>query len=170
MTRASSLRKVVSGGQTGVDQGALRAARAAGLAIGGWCPPGRASEAGPIPDAFPLAETPEERSALAPGVPRSQRTEWNVRDSDATLIVQPAAQGPADPGTAFALACARRYDRPTLSCDPGGSESAERIAIWIRSLGIEALNVAGPSEATCPGVGDATCALLGEVFGRCVGS
>src|SRR2546430_15604495 len=81
------LTKVISGGQTGVDQAALRAARDCGLAIGGWCPPGRECESGLIPLEFPLQETERERSPDAPDVPRSQRTELNVRDSDATLVI-----------------------------------------------------------------------------------
>src|SRR6266404_7590609 len=82
------LKKIISGGQTGVDQGALRAAKECRLEIGGWCPPGRVRETGTIPPEFPLKETARERSADAPDVPRSQRTEWNVRDSDATLVIR----------------------------------------------------------------------------------
>jgi hypothetical protein len=62
----SQLRKVISGGQTGVDQAALRAARDCGLKIGGWCPPGRTCEAGVIPVEFPLEETEQERSVGGP--------------------------------------------------------------------------------------------------------
>src|SRR3954468_14778275 len=83
-----TLRKVISGGQTGVDEGALRAARDCGLEIGGWCPPGRECEAGVIPLEYPLKETPSDRSPNTPDVPRSQRTEWNVRDSDGTLVIR----------------------------------------------------------------------------------
>jgi len=81
--------KIISGGQTGVDQAALITAQKIGLETGGWCPPGRVCESGTIPEYFPLKETPQERSPDAVDVPRSQRTEWNVRDSDATLIVRP---------------------------------------------------------------------------------
>jgi len=164
MSRPTWPRKVISGGQTGVDQGALRAAQAAGLVTGGWCPPGRASESGPIPGQFPLTETPKERSERAPEVPRSQRTEWNVRDSDATLILQPASPQAADPGTAFTAECARRYQRPLLSCDPDEARAAERISRWITAQQVATLHVAGPSEATCPGVGDATYHLLSTLF------
>jgi len=57
----------------------LDAALEAGLPIGGWCPRGRRSEKGLIPAKYPLQET----------VARSYvvRTEWNVRDSDGTLIL-----------------------------------------------------------------------------------
>src|SRR5580704_4564944 len=104
--------RVISGGQTGVDQAALRAAQACGLAIGGWCPPGRICESGRIPERFTLQETPEERSPLALDIPRSLRTEWNVRDSDSTLIVRDCtAPMPmhGDPGTAWTFDCAVRY-------------------------------------------------------------
>ena len=53
------LSKIVSGGQTGVDQAALEAAIAMGVEHGGWCPAGRRSERGRIPDGFQLRETRE---------------------------------------------------------------------------------------------------------------
>jgi len=43
------LAKLVSGGQTGADQGALRAARAAGIPAGGWAPAGWLIEDGRAP-------------------------------------------------------------------------------------------------------------------------
>jgi hypothetical protein len=70
--------KIVSGGQTGADQAALEWALKNGIPVGGWCPKGRITEDGTIPECFPLKET---RSGSYP-----RRTEWNVRDSDATVI------------------------------------------------------------------------------------
>lgn len=160
----SRLAKVIAGGQTGVDQAALRAALEAGLDVGGWCPPGRLCESGTIPAVFPLRETPQERSELAPDVPRSLRTEWNVRDSDATLILEPAAG--ADPGTEVARRCAARYGRPTLDCDPEDPEAASRIVRWLKTLQIGVLNVAGPSEGSSPGIHDASYGVLVEVFAQ----
>lgn len=158
------LRKVISGGQTGVDQAALRAAEACGLEIGGWCPPGRESEAGPIPERFPLRETPVERSADAPHVPRSLRTEWNVRDADAVLILTAQGEAAEDPGSTWAAECARRYGRPLLECDPVDARAAERIVEWLRAAPIATLSVGGPSERTQPGIGEAADALLVGVF------
>ena len=90
------LRKIISGGQSGVDRAALDAALAAGLELGGWCPKGRRAEDGPIADRYPLNETDCESYAT--------RTRWNVRDSDATLILCDAE--PAG-GTALTIECCR---------------------------------------------------------------
>lgn len=163
------LARVVSGGQTGVDQAALRAARACGIPLGGWCPPGRACEGGRIPACFPLTETPAERSPDAQDVPRSLRTEWNVRDSDATLVLRPAGPpaDPAaapDPGTDWTLRCAARLGRPLLVCDPAAPGAAERIVDWLASHRVGSLHVAGPSEGRWPGAGASVHALLLRVL------
>ena len=55
-----ALTKIVSGGQTGVDRGALDAALAVGFSCGGWCPKDRNAEDGPIPDRYPLVTLPVE--------------------------------------------------------------------------------------------------------------
>jgi len=160
----NALHKVISGGQTGVDQAALRAARDCGLEIGGWCPPGRVSEDGVIPAEFPLKETPHERSPEAPDVPRSQRTEWNVRDSDGTLVIAPAGENRQDPGTDWALRCARRNARHFLVCDPYDPSAGSKILEWLDALQISTLNVGGPGEGTSPGIGERAYALLLEIF------
>ena len=179
----SRLTKIISGGQTGVDQAVLRAAKDCGLEIGGWCPPGRVCDKGVIPADFPLQETPEERSPNAPDVPRSQRTEWNVRDSDATLVIlsgkasHPPSRGfgvassdaateekNRDPGTPWTVKCAARYKRPLLICDVEDPNAKYKIQRWLEANAIKTLNVAGPSEATSPGTGDRSYALLLKVF------
>ena len=161
--------RVVSGGQTGVDRAALRAAARCGLPGGGWCPPGRASESGPIPPEFPLRETPLERSPRAPEVPRSLRTEWNVRDSDATLLLRPALGEGSDPGSDWAAACAAHYGRPCLVCDPTEPAAERVVAEWLMALPVRTLHVAGPSEGTCPGIEARAYALLVAVFSRVSG-
>ena len=44
------IRKIISGGQTGADQGALDAAIEYGFPYGGWLPKGRLTENGPLPE------------------------------------------------------------------------------------------------------------------------
>ncbi|MEO1088507.1 MAG: putative molybdenum carrier protein, partial [Acidobacteriota bacterium] len=95
------LATVISGGQTGVDRAALRAARRQGLEIGGWCPPGRVSEDGMIPVSLSLRETPRDRSQWAPDVPRSLRTEWNVRDAGVVLRQLGRGQDQRRPGVTY---------------------------------------------------------------------
>jgi hypothetical protein len=140
---------VVSGGQSGVDRAALDAAREAGLETGGWCPRGRWAEDGPVPERYALRETPDADPA--------QRTRWNVRDSDATLIL---ARGAPSGGTALSLACAREQGRPHLVVDLDADRPAQRIARWLTEVEPAVLNVAGPRESEAPGLGETARALL----------
>jgi len=150
-------RRIVSGAQTGVDLAALEAARAAGLETGGWVPKGRVNEAGAIPEGLPgLVEAPSERPAV--------RTDLNVRDSDATLVL--TRRGLSSPGTALTLRRARAHGRPCLRIDLDGdlAASVARIRAWLAEVRPEVLNVAGPRESTAPGIGAAARACLAAVF------
>jgi hypothetical protein len=146
--------RIVSGGQTGVDRAALDAALAAGFPCGGWCPRGRRAEDGPIDPRYPLSETPTADYA--------QRTEWNVRDSDATLIL---TRGRPSGGTAFTIAVARRLRKPLLVLDLAGGGQASEAAGWMAGGGFVTLNVAGPRESQQPGIGAAARAFLDELLG-----
>lgn len=132
--------KIVSGGQTGVDRAALDVALAMHIPCGGWCPKGRLAEDGPLDPRYPLHETPSDDV--------QQRTEWNVRDSDGTLVLT-AAAAKAD-GTAFTIATARELGRPFLQLDLACPDSAA-FASWIVAGEISILNVAGPRESALPG-------------------
>ena len=145
--------KVVSGGQTGVDRAALDAARAAGLPCGGWCPRGRLAEDGPIDRVYPLVETPSADYA--------ERTEWNVRDSDGTLVV---ARGRATGGTALTIALARRHGKPLLVVDLARQPSPQEVSRWIGARAVGVLNVAGPRESQRPGIGREAGAFLERLF------
>ena len=74
------MEKVISGGQTGADQGGLYGALDADLPTGGWIPKGYPTERGPAPDLirFGLVET------VSPDYP--ERTERNVTDSDGNVV------------------------------------------------------------------------------------
>ena len=146
------LTKIISGGQTGVDQAALRAAMKLGLEFGGWCPPDGRSDEGLIPAQFCLRPTPEERSLRALGVPRSLRTEWNARDADATLVLTPMKEID-DCGTAWTLQAASWYNKPSLVLNPSLEEQSTCLADWLQRNTVSCLNVGGPSEQDCAGVG-----------------
>jgi hypothetical protein len=139
---------IVSGGQTGVDRAALDVALELGLPCGGWCPRGRRAEDGAIPGRYPVKETPSDRYP--------QRTAWNVRDSEATLILH---AGRVDRGTALTERLARRRGRPVLLLDVGTSDPSQ-LGEWMAREGIRRLNVAGPRESRAPGLQAAAAAFL----------
>ncbi len=135
------LDKIVTGGQTGVDRAALDAALEAGIACGGWCPRGRRAEDGRIDVRYPLTETPSSEYA--------QRTEWNVRDSDGTLVL---TRGRPTQGTAFTIEVAQRLGRPCLVLDFRDQPTEQTLTDWLQDSKIRILNVAGPREEKIPGI------------------
>jgi len=82
------IKKIISGGQTGVDQAALDATRAFDMPHGGWIPKGRLTEDGPLPEGYNLKEMPTDSYP--------EHTKQNVIDSDGTLII---ARGKLTGGT-----------------------------------------------------------------------
>jgi hypothetical protein len=147
--------RIVSGGQTGADRGALDAAIALGLPHGGWCPGGRRAEDGAIPDKYLLVETGSRHYAV--------RTERNVIDSDGTLIV---IRGRLQGGSALTARLARARGKPYLIVDvTRDAAGAGELRDWLREHAIAVLNVAGPRESHCPGIGRQVEALLIEVLG-----
>jgi predicted Rossmann fold nucleotide-binding protein DprA/Smf involved in DNA uptake len=135
------IRRILSGGQTGVDRAALDAALARGIFCGGWCPRGRRAEDGIIPVSYPLRETPSEEYG--------ERTRWNVRDSDATLVLH---LGTLEGGTALTVAAAAELGKPLLQVDLRQDPSEVPVRSWLAEHGVECLNVAGPRESEAPGI------------------
>ncbi|MFW6151355.1 MAG: putative molybdenum carrier protein [Verrucomicrobiota bacterium] len=132
--------RIVSGGQTGVDRAALDAAIECGVEHGGWCPAGRLAEDGIIPQRYALRETPSSDY--------SQRTSWNVRDSDATLIL---TKGRLRGGSAYTRQCAIAMARPCLVVDIDLPEARGEIEKWLEQAPL-VLNIAGPRESNNPGI------------------
>lgn len=156
MTQPTIFSKIVSGGQTGVDQGALDAALALNHPCGGWCPKGRLSESGPIPDTYPVREHPSERYDV--------RTEANGKDSDGTLVF---TFGTPTGGTAYTVEVALKLDKPIfiidLEFDPI-NVSFEQIWDWGRENEIVTLNVAGPRESKAPGIHNLVQGIMLEML------
>ena len=132
--------RVISGGQTGADIAALDWAIAHRIAHGGWCPKGRRSEDGPIADHYLLSETP-----LASYL---QRTEWNVRDSDATVVF--TLSNALDGGSKRTAAFAEKLHRPCLHFRPG-VHPKYLTQFLVRHI-VATLNVAGKRESSAPGI------------------
>lgn len=152
---SSSEFKIISGGQTGADRAALDWALAHNVPCGGWCPKGRKAEDGPIDPKYPLKETPS-ASYL-------QRTEWNVRDSDATVLfsVEPDLTG----GSLKTLDFARKHKKPRLHLCAGDNTAGDTLKAFTEEHRVKVLNVAGPRASKEPGVGDFVMRLLDEILG-----
>jgi hypothetical protein len=142
-------RRIVSGGQTGVDRAALDVALELGIECGGWCPRGRRAEDGRIGPGYLLEETPSSDY--------HQRTAWNVRDSDATLVL---CLGAPDRGTRLTLRLAEQTGRPHRSVDLGAGAPLEVLRRWLAEVPALTLNVAGPRESRRPGIHAAATAVL----------
>ncbi len=133
--------KIVSGGQTGVDRAALDVALELGIPCGGWCPKGRRAEDGVIDLHYPLQETGSPEYPV--------RTEMNVKDSDATLILN---QGSIAGGTALTLRLAKSNKKPYRVVDLSQTEDPAIVKKWIQHEKVKVLNVAGPPESNRPGI------------------
>jgi hypothetical protein len=157
------IRRLVSGGQTGVDRAALDVALDLGVPYSGWCPRGRGAEDGMIPEYYSLTETPSSDY--------SQRTRWNVRDSDGTLIL---AWGEPTGGTPLTLEECREAGKPCLVIDlaHGGdlAQTVQAAREWIAAnLPGGVLNVAGPRASELSAVYGPAQAFLRNLLGRSSG-
>jgi hypothetical protein len=131
------LKKIVSGGQTGVDRGALDAAMAVEFPCGGWVTWDRLAEDGIIPERYPLVPLPN-------GGYR-QRTRLNVSDSDGTAILyNDSLKG----GTRLTRNLCALLKRPYILINARETSdpivAAEKIVKFIEKNAIQVLNVAGP--------------------------
>lgn len=150
---------IVSGGQTGADRAALDFAIRAGLAHDGWRPRGRMAEDGLIASRYSLRETPSANYA--------ERTEWNVRDGDATVLF--TLKSPLSGGTKLTADLAKAAGKPLLhlSADElGPLEAAVRLKQFLSDHMIERLNVAGPRASQEPEIGAYVDAVLTAALGR----
>jgi hypothetical protein len=129
---------------------------------GGWCPRGRRAHDGRIDHRYALRETPSRAY--------KQRTEWNVRDSDGTVIfsLRPHLVG----GSSLTVAMAAAYARPCLHLVRSGTveDAAATLLAFLREHAIDVLNIAGPRAATEPGIETFVSEALDAAWEQCQGS
>jgi hypothetical protein len=149
--------KIVSGGQTGIDRGALDAALLAGVPCGGSCPRGRRAEDGRIADRYPLVEL-DSRGYR-------QRTLRNVLDSDGTLIIY---FGTLEGGTELTVWHCIEHSKPYKLIDAqelSVERTVELLHQFVSQSKITVLNVAGPRASQHPSAHDFAVEVLTKFFG-----
>jgi hypothetical protein len=148
--------KIISGGQTGVDQAGWRAAKAASIPTGGHMPKDFLTEDGPRP------EFAEDFGAVELDTDSYEaRTEENVRQSDGTIWF-----GATDsPGSKVTLWACEAMGKPVLIVRPSKDVKPSCVAAWIRKMPrLVVLNIAGSRESKAPGIGARVEAFLTEAF------
>jgi len=150
------IEKIISGGQTGADQGALDTAIRLGIEHGGWIPKGRKTEAGPLADKYHLKEMPSGEYQA--------RTEKNVVSAEATVII---SHGPLSGGSQLTQQLAHHHGRPCLHIDlntQAAFDAARIITDWVKAYDIRVLNVAGPRASEDPLIYQATADILESAY------
>jgi hypothetical protein len=150
--------RVISGGQTGVDQAAWRAAKAVGFWTGGWMPKGYQTEDGPRPE---FAEWYGAKACDSSDY--TVRTRLNVEDSDRTLWLGATTS----PGFAATERWCTYYKKRIFIVEPGTkpSDVASWVLLW---NGVSVLNVGGSRESRNAGVGERAERFLVAVFRRLI--
>jgi hypothetical protein len=146
--------KLISGGQAGVDRAVLDVAIERDIAYGGWCPKGGWAEDFPAQPGL-LAKYPLLKETPL-GDP-AQRTEWNIRDADACMIIVEAGGVAVSRGTALAEELAHRDRKPLYVVDLSGHDVRAHAALWLRVQQARrgsdlALAIGGPRESEAPGI------------------
>lgn len=148
--------KIISGGQTGADRGALDFAIKHNLSYGGWVPKGRKTEDGTLPEKYHLQEMPTGEYA--------KRTERNILDADGTLIL---SHGQLTGGSALTRELAKHHKKPWIHVDlkiTSNTEAARMIREWLGKNDIKVLNVAGPRASKDPVIYESAMDVLAAVF------
>jgi len=169
---------VISGGQTGVDLAGLRAAQCLGFKTGGFAPAGFRTTIGARPQLEKVFKLKEYHGGYA------SRTRKNVDASSVTLVV---AANLDSPGTKMTIEAAQEYGVPykTVKLEPNVGPSQLRYKVpdasvqreivdWLleegknglSEYGLFAINVAGNSSSTAPGIFAPAFLFLTALFGR----
>jgi putative molybdenum carrier protein len=125
-----------------------------GLACGGWCPKGRKAEDGIIDSQYPLRESGSGSYI--------QRTEWNVRDSDGTIVFSLSSK--LTGGSLKTVEFARKHDKPWIHVSAVDPDPTGRLRSFVEDNVIDTLNIAGPRKSKEPGIGEFVYRILDQAF------
>lgn len=137
------LRKIISGGQTGADQGGIKAGSWENIETGGWIPNGFLTEDGPNPSLAKYGIKEHSSDKYPP------RTFTNAKESDGTIRF---AVNFDTAGEKCTLKAIQQYNKPYIDVDVADPISVQKVTDWIIENKIEVLNVAGNREKTWPGL------------------
>lgn len=146
------LKKIISGGQTGTDLGALVCAKRLKIPTGGWAPKGYRTEKGPQPVLASYGLKEHQSADYTP------RTEQNVIDADATLVI---STNPNSPGTIQTVNFAQKHNRTVSEViNPFDKDAPRRIADFLTKHKPAILNVGGNRESKSPGITSCVATVL----------
>ncbi len=137
------LKKIVSGGQTGVDRAALDAAIDCNFPYGGYVPKGRIAEDGVIPSKYSSLTELKNKDYVV-------RTRKNIEHSDGTVVIY---KGKLGRGTKYTINYAKKVGKPLLEIDMSKlsvEQAVASIKSFIEKNEIQVLNVAGPRLSKSP--------------------
>ncbi len=141
--------RIISGGQTGADQGGLHVARDLGIPTGGTAPKGWRTERGPAPWLADYGLVEDTHSGY------HHRTGVNVERSDGTVVFQDVES----PGSRLTIQACQLWERPYI-VNPSGPE----LRAWIEANNIETLNIAGNRDSKAPGITGIVHRVLSEAL------
>ena len=139
----AAITKIISGAQTGADQGGLEAALQLGIATGGMIPKGFKTENGPMPELADKYGLEESASAEYP-----PRTRYNVVSSDATIIFGSLGER----GTKLTRKMCLESKVPCLHVDSFEDTDIQIAKEFLKSNKVRVLNIAGNRESKYPGL------------------
>lgn len=156
--------KVISGGQTGVDQAALKAARRLGIETGGLAPKGWRTEAGPAPWLADYGLIESHSGGY------QWRTSQNVMAGDVTMVIGDVKSAGSD----LTLRLAASFKKPRLAFSSLGpsfdafkdENKAAAVVSWLQKWRPTVINVAGNRESVNLGVGEAAEEWLARILGE----
>ncbi|WP_373500023.1 YpsA SLOG family protein [Desulfococcus sp.] len=150
------IRKVISGGQAGVERAALDVALKFMIECGGWIPDWRAREDEDLVKTY--------RMTVLEGANYVQATERNVTAGDGVMVV---SRGEVSGSAALHIRLAERHNRPLLLLDverTAAFEAARKAESWIREHGIQVLTVTGSPPGGEPDIHHTASGILEALY------